>query len=92
MAEKSQKWPIYYDFSYFTSIISGCYFKSFSCILLKLVMYVNNKQFLNKFNTSSTKIHNGRFIVHFTSVILSCGRDKLKSFFLYPAQKVLGQV
>ena len=43
---KKKKWPIYCDFSHFTSIIWPCgrdKLKSFSHILFKLVMHVTNK-------------------------------------------------
>ena len=46
MAEKKKKWPIYCDFSHFTSIIWPCgrdKLKSFSHILFKLFMHVTNK-------------------------------------------------
>ena len=58
MAEKKSKWPIYCDFSYFTSIIWPCgryNMNSFSCILPKFVMRVTNDQFSDKFNKSWKK-------------------------------------
>ena len=68
MAEKKKKWPIYSDFSHFTSIIWPCgrdNLKSFSHILFKFVMHVTNKYFLDKFNNGWKKIQNGRFIAIF---------------------------
>ena len=68
MAKKKKKWPIYCDFSHFTSIIWPCgrdNLKSFSYILFKFVMYVTYKKFLDKLNNGWKKKKNGRFIVIF---------------------------
>ena len=56
MAAKKSKWPIYCDFSHFTSTICLCgrdTLKSVSCILFKFVMHDTNKQFSDKFNCCS---------------------------------------
>ena len=84
MAEKKKKWPIYCDFSHFTSIIWPCgrdNLKSFSHILFKFVMHVTNDQFSDKFNNGRKK----KWPIycdfsHFTSIIWPCGRDNFKSF------------
>ena len=58
MAEKKKKWPIYCDFSHFTSIIWPCgrdNLKSFSHILFKFVMHVTNDQFSDEFNNGRKK-------------------------------------
>ena len=55
MAEKYSQWPIYCDFSHFTSIILPCgrdNFKSFSCILLKFLIHGTNNQFSAKLNNA----------------------------------------
>ena len=51
MADKKFKWPIYCDFSHFTSIIWPCgrnNMNIFACILPKFVVHVTNDQFSNK--------------------------------------------
>ena len=78
MAEKKKKWPIYCDFSHFTSIIWPCgrdKLKSFSHILFKLVMHVTNKWFLDKFNNGRKKKKRPIYcdFSHFTSIIWPCG-------------------
>ena len=87
MAEK-KKWPIYCDFSHFTSIIWPCgrdNLKSFSHILFKFVMYVTYNQFLDKFNNGWKK----KWPIycdfsHFTSIIWPCYlRDDIRLYFLY---------
>ena len=68
MAKKNSKWPIYCDFSHFTSIILPCgrdNLKSFLRILFNFVMHVTNNQFSDKFNNGWKKIQNGQFIVIF---------------------------
>ena len=80
-----KKWPIYCDFSHFTSIIWPCRrdnLKSFSHILFKFVMHVTNDQFSDKFNNGRKKKQLPIYcdFSHFTSIIWPCGRDKLKSF------------
>ena len=64
---KKKKWPIYCDFSHFTSKIwpgGRDNLKSFSHILFKFVMHVTNDQFSDKFNNGRKK-KNGRFIAIF---------------------------
>ena len=64
---KKKKWPIYCDFSHFTSIIWPCgrdNLKGFSHILFKFVMHVSNDQFSDKFNNGRKK-KNDRFIAIF---------------------------
>ena len=84
MAEK-KKWPIYCDFSHFTSLIWPCErdkLKSFSHILFKFVMHVTNDQFSDKFNNGKKKKKWPIYcdFSHFTSIIWPCGRKNLKSF------------
>ena len=75
MAEKKKKWPIYCEYSPFTSIIRPCgrdNLKSFPCIIFKFVMHVTNNQFSDKFNNGWKK--NSKWPInchfsHFTSII-----------------------
>ena len=58
MLEKKSKWPIYSDFSHLNTIILPFQrdnLKSFSCILLTLVIHVTNDQFSDNFNAEWKK-------------------------------------
>ena len=82
---KKSKWPIYCDFSHFTSITWPCgrdnlkkMYVSFPSLLCMLLV----TKFSNKFNNGWKKIKMADLLsfLHFTSIIWPCGRDNMKSF------------
>ena len=81
---KKLKWPIYCDFSHFTSIIwpSGRdNMTRFLCILPKFATHVANHQFSDKFNNGWKKSKWPIYcdFSHFTSIIWPYGRNKFIS-------------
>ena len=87
-------WLIYCDFSHFTSLILPCGRNNVKSVLCKIFCIRSNlfcMLLITSSRTSSVMAEKkSKWPIYcdlsqFTSIILPCGRDYVKSFFMYPA-------